>query len=308
MIRSPGLRPGARVALIAGAGPLTAEGVDRAEARVRSFGWEPVTGAHARVRRGYLAGSDEERLADLTAALAGDNDAIWFLRGGYGTMRILPRVDWAPLVDRPRPLVGFSDNTAFHLAALRYGVVTFHGPHPASAGLGAFGETCLRRLLEDPAPAGLLPFPGDGGRAETIAGGVAEGLLTGGNLSLVAALCGTPWQAKAKGAILFLEEVGEAGYRVDRLLTQLRMSGVLDGVAGIALGAFTEVGDEGKPGLPTMAEVLADRLGDLGVPVALGFPFGHVDESWTLPMGVRARMDAGAGTLEVLEPAVGGGG
>ncbi len=151
----------------------------------------------------------------------------------------------------------------------------------------------------------MLPFPAGGPRrAETLAPGVAEGPLVGGNLALLAALSGTPWALRAEGAVLFLEDVGEPSYRVDRMLSQLLLSGALEGVAGVAVGAFSESPDEGKPEYPTAAEVVAERLAPLGVPIAFGFPFGHVDESWTLPLGVRARLDAGAGTLELTEAAV----
>ena len=159
-------------------------------------------------------------------------------------------------------------------------------------------------MLTDPSPAGAIPFPPDGpDRAYTVVGGSAEGPLVGGNLSLLAATVGTPYAVDARGAILFLEEVGEPAYRIDRLLSQLRLSGALEGVAGIAVGAISDSpevpGDHPEP-----AELLLDRLGELGVPVAFGFPFGHVPDNWTLPMGVRARLDADAGTLEILDAAV----
>jgi len=303
MIRPPALRPGARVALVAPAGPLGDGAVDRAVERVLGWGWEPVPGEHVRKRHGYLSAPDPDRAADLNAALADDSvDAVWCLRGGYGVMRILDAVDWSALERRPRPVIGFSDNTALHLGLQRLGIVSFHGPHPATEALTGFSADGLLRALTSTDAAGVLPFPGDGARAEAITGGAAEGRLVGGNLSLVAATLGTPYAIDARGAILFLEEVGEAPYRVDRLLSQLRLAGVLDGVTGIALGGFTETGvDEDSPGV---LDVLRDLLGGRGVPVAHGFPFGHVDDNWTLPVGARARLDADAGTLELLEPAV----
>lgn len=304
MIRPPALRPGARVALVAPAGPLAEGAVERAVERVRAWGWEPLPGRFCRGRCGYLSGTDEERLADLNQALRSpENDAVWCLRGGYGTMRILDRVDWGALVERPRPLIGFSDNTALHLALHHRGVVSFHGPHPATPELTEFSRAGLLRVLTRAEPAGVLPLP-DGGaaRARTLVGGRAEGPLVGGNLALLAALAGTPYGVRAEGAVLFVEDVGEAAYRVDRMLSQLLLSGALDGVAGVVVGAFTESPDE--EGLPDAMEVIADRLGGLGVPMASGFPFGHVEESWTLPLGVRARLDADAGTLELREAAV----
>jgi muramoyltetrapeptide carboxypeptidase len=307
VIRPPALSPGARVALVAPAGPMGEGAVDRAVQRVRDWGFEPVEGEHVRKRHGYLSAPDAERAADFNAALRDASiDAVWCLRGGYGVMRILDDVDWDALARRPRPVIGYSDNTALHLAIQRLGIVSFHGPHPATVELNDFSADALRRLLTSGAPAGRLPFPAADGRAETMAGGVAEGPLVGGNLSLIAATLGTPYAIRAEGAILFLEEVGEAAYRVDRLLSQLRLAGVLRSVAGIALGGFTEAPGEDEEGATRVAEVLADRLGDLGVPVATGFPFGHVDDNWTLPVGARARLDADAGTLELLEGAVTG--
>jgi muramoyltetrapeptide carboxypeptidase len=304
LIRPPALLPGSRIALVAPAGPLVPGAVERAKERVRSLGWVPVTGRHVDGRFGYLSGTDAQRLDDLNRALAADdNDAIWCLRGGYGTMRILDRIGWEALRRRPRALIGYSDNTALHLAVQRLGLVSFHGPHPA-AELPPFSERSLLRVLTGARAAGVLPFP-EGGAAETVVGGRAEGRLVGGNLALLAATLGTRFAADVSGAILFLEDVAEPAYRVDRLLSQLRLAGILHRVAGVAAGLFTECPDD-DAALPPLAEVLRDRLSDLGVPVALGFPIGHVPEQWTVPLGVRARLDADRGTLELLEPAVAG--
>lgn len=304
MIRPPALKPGSRVALVAAAGPIPEGGVDRAMDRVRALGWEPVAGEFCRGRRGYLSGTDQERAADFNAALRDPSiDAIWFLRGGYGTMRILDEVDWAALAARPRALIGYSDNTAVHLAARRAGVVAFHGPHPHQPAFPDFARDGLLRVLTSAEPAGELPFPADGPpRAETLAEGTAEGPLVGGNLSLLSSTLGTPYAVDAAGSILFIEEVGEQPYRLDRMLSHLKLAGVLDEVAGIAIGGITET--PGEDGDAISREVLMDRLGGLGVPVAIGFPFGHVDDNWTLPLGVRARLGADAGTLALLEPAV----
>jgi muramoyltetrapeptide carboxypeptidase len=300
------MRPGSSVALVAPAGPLPPGAVERAFERVRSLGWEPLLGRYARCRDGYLAGSDEERLEDLSAALTPHaNDAIWCLRGGYGTMRIVADLDLSPLRTDPRPLIGFSDNTVLHLAATRIGVVTFHGPHAGVADFPAFARDSLRATLADAEPVGMLPMPQEHPPPITISPGVAEGPLMGGNLSLLAATVGTPYQVRARGAILFMEEVGESAYRLDRLLTQLLLADVFAGVAAVVVGAINECPDEG-PSVPPAVQILRDRLGHLGVPVACGFPFGHVPASWTLPIGAAARLDATGGTLEILEAAVSG--
>lgn len=305
MIRPARLRRGAVVSLVAPAGPLAEGAVELAAERVRQLGWEPDIGPHARGRRGYLSGSDPERLADLQAAIDSPvNAAIWCLRGGYGTMRILPEVELTPLIRRPRPFIGFSDNTALHLALHRQGLVGFHGPHPASPSLSAYSIDLLASLLRNDRPAGILPLPPRFVNPEPLVEGTATGALVGGNLSLLAATVGTRYQLDARGAIVFLEEVGEPVYRVDRLLTQLLLAGALEGTVGIMVGAFSASPDEGSPDLPSVAEVVYDRLQRLGVPIGIGYPFGHVPDSWTLPLGIQARLDTGAGTLELLEPAV----
>jgi muramoyltetrapeptide carboxypeptidase len=305
MIRPRRLRAGDRVHLVAPAGPLPEGAIDRALARVRDLGWMPVLGEYADQRRGYLAGTDAQRLADLQAAIdSRENDAIWCLRGGYGTMRLLTRLDFGSLRDRPRPLIGFSDNTALHLAAAREGIITFHGPHPAAAEFPAFAAESLLSVVGSASAAGTLPLPDAAGPVRPLVGGSVEGHLAGGNLSILAATIGTPFEVDAGGAILFIEEVGEPAYRVDRLLSQLLLAGILEDAAGFVVGAISECPDEGTPDLPEPAEVVLDRLGSLGVPVAYGLPFGHIPLSWTLPVGIRARLDASAGRLELLDAAV----
>lgn len=305
LFRPPAPPRGSRIALIAPAGPLGAEAIPRAAERVRAWGYEPVVGRHAAARHGFLAGTDAERLTDLQWALDDpEMAAVWCLRGGYGVMRIADRLRWQRILARPKPLIGFSDNTVLLLAAHRHGLVGLHGPHAAAAELPPFSEAGLRTALR-PEAAGLLPFPdGHAERAETVIGGVAEGPLVGGNLSLLAATLGTPLAMQADGALLFMEEVGEPMYRVDRMLSQLLLSGALRNVVGVVVGAFSERPDTGQAHIPSLAELLRDRLGPLGIPVACGFPFGHIPESWTLPVGVPARLDADRGTLELLEPAV----
>lgn len=299
MIRPPRLRAGARVALIAPAGPITEDRVAIAFDRCARLGLEPVLGVAARGRQGgYLAGSDEERLEDLRWALtAPEIDAVWALRGGYGTMRLLQRIDLAPLVERPRAYIGFSDNTALHLALLARRVVSFHAPH-AGGDLTALAEQCLRDVLFDARAAGVLPAPAQ--RATiTLHEGIAEGLLVGGNLAILAGMCGTPGAPVARGAILFVEDVEEPVYRLDRMWTQLMLSGALEGVAGLAFGRFTDCGE--RDSVRALLQGFADAA---GVPAVMELPIGHEPDNWTLPLGVRARLDAAGGTLELLEPAV----
>lgn len=313
-IRPPRLVRGSRVALVAPAGPLLErDDLTRAEALCRALGYQPVLGAHADRHYGYFAGTDEQRLADLNGALRDPEiGAIWCIRGGYGVTRILDQVDFDALARRPRPLIGYSDITAMLNAALHHaGVVTFHAPM-ARAAMPPFSRAHFERVLATAEPAGRLgrlPAPPDvllpkENRIFPLRGGVAEGPLLGGNLSLVQCLVGTPHLPRLDGAILFLEEVGEDLYRVDRMLAHLRTAGVLGRLAGVAVGRFTELDRDTGDGALGFDQVLATYFMPLGVPVAIGFPVGHIDDQWTLPLGVRARLDADAGELELLEPAV----
>jgi muramoyltetrapeptide carboxypeptidase len=312
--RPPRLAAGTRVALVAPAGPLPDfDDLRRAAALCTALGWEPVAGRHALAQHGYLAGTDEERLDDLNAALKDDSvGAVWCIRGGYGLTRILAGVDFDAAVRHPKVVLGFSDVTALLLALYRQtGLVTFHGP-VARQPMTQFTRDHLERVAGQAGPGGTLasPTPPDDllvprdHRIVPLTGGMAEGPLIGGNLSLLQCLIGTPYLPTLDGAILFLEDVGEEIYRIDRMLSHLRLAGVLDRVAGVALGQFTGTGHGDAHGAPGLDRVVSDYLMPLDVPVVMGLPFGHVADQWTLPVGVQARLDGDAGTLTILEPAV----
>ncbi len=314
LVRPPRLTRGSRVALVAPAGPvLERDDLTRAECLCRALDYEPVMGPHAGNRYGYLAGSDDQRLTDLNAALKDPAiDAVWCLRGGYGATRIIDRVDFEALARRPKPLIGYSDITALLNAAVRLAeVVTFHGP-VARASMPAFSRWHFERVLACAEPAGRLGRIPDRpdvlipeeNRIVTLRPGIAEGPLAGGNLSLLQCLVGTPWAPQLDGTILFLEDVGEDLYRVDRMLAHLRAAGALGGLAGVMVGRFSELKRHTNDGALGLDEVLSSYLLPLGVPAAYGFPVGHIREQWTLPLGVRARLDAGTGELEILEAAV----
>lgn len=314
LARPQRLTRGSRVALVAPAGPvLERDDLTRAEALCRALDYEPVMGSHAGDRYGYLAGSDDQRLTDLNAALKDPAiDAVWCLRGGYGVTRIIDRVDFEALARRPKPLIGYSDITALLNAATRRAeVVTFHGP-VARASMPAFSRWHFERVLACAEPAGRLGRIPDRpevlipqeNRIVALRPGIAEGPLAGGNLSLLQCLIGTPWLPTLEGAILFLEDVGEDLYRVDRMLAHLRAADALAGLAGVMVGRFTELKRHTGDGALGFDEVLSVYLLPLGVPAAYGFPVGHIQDQWTLPLGVRARLDAGAGEVEILEAAV----
>jgi len=292
----PPLAPGARVALVAPAGPLGAKGdLKRAVENAHSFGWEVSVGDHVQSRKGYLAGSDTERLADLNTAIQSDRvDAIWCIRGGYGVMRLLERIDYETLRRRPKALLGYSDVTALHSALItQCELVSFHAP-TARSRLTDFARDSLCRAVVDGAdPCGPAP------RARTLYPGRARGRLVGGNLSLLAALTGTAYAADLDGAILVLEDVNEDVYRIDRMLTQLRLSGMLPKCSGIVFGAFTDM--PGEPGENVRAlDALFDEIArDLRVPAFASAPIGHIDDQWTVPLGAMAELDADSGTLTV---------
>ena len=297
--RPRALAPGARVALVAPAGPVDAERIEASEQRCRALELEPVVFPSASRRARYLAGTDAERLTDLQAAFDDpDVGAVWALRGGYGTLRILERLSLERQRRDPIPFIGFSDNTSLHARHAELGVVSFHGPHPAGTLAPEAGEW-FRRVLFRAQAAGGLPRTGDGPEPNCLAPGAAEGPLVGGNLAILAAMCGAPHAPGARGAILFLEDVGEPAYKVDRMLLQLERSGALDGVLGLAFGRFTD-GDDAED----IACVLRELAEKLGVPAVADLPFGHVADNMVLPVGVRARLDAAAVELTLLEPAV----
>ena len=289
------LRAGDLVGVIAPAGPATAERVALVEPLFARFGLRTrlYPSCHARhSQHDFLAGDDALRLADLHAAFAdADVRAVFCLRGGWGSPRLLDRIDVALLREHVKPFIGYSDITALHALLQREGLVSFHAPMPASDLVidGAEDDAAaLFALLMQPLTAGRVFAPTLLPGAWHV-GGAASGRLVGGNLSLVAALAGTPWALDARGAILFLEDVSEALYRVDRLLTQLRQTGVADAAAGFLLGSFTEDAD------PT--PLLREHLARLGKPVLAGWPAGHGQPNRALPLGAKATLDAAAGTL-----------
>lgn len=310
----PKLEPGSRVALVAPSGPLfDHDDLTRAMELCRVLGHEPVPGRHAARRHGYLAGTDAERLEDLNGALRDPTiDAVWCIRGGYGITRILDQVDFGALARRPKPVIGFSDVTALlNAATCAAGVITFHGP-TARQPMSAFTRRHFAEVLCCAEPAGVLDrlqpppdvFVPRAPRIVTLRPGRAEGPLAGGNLSLLQCLLGTPWMPDLSGALLFLEDAGEKLYRVDRMLSHLRLAGAFDRLAGVVVGQFTGLDRGESEGAPGLDEVLDGYFGGLGIPVAYGFPIGHLDEQWTLPIGARAALDAGAGEVELLEAAV----
>ena len=317
LIRPRRLAPGQTIGMVApSAAPNEPERIRFAIETVESLGFKVRPATHLYDRDGYLAGDDAARAADLNAMFADDEvDAIWCVRGGYGAMRILPALDYALMRRRPKPLIGYSDITALHMAIQRHaGLVTFHGP-VAFRAFTPYSLAELKRVLWAPEMPARLGSPPPFERAEgrvdwenrvaTLVPGKARGRLLGGNLCLMAHLVGTPYLPDLRGAILFLEDVEEAYYRIDRMLTQLWLSGALAGLAGVAFGKFT--GCEPSPFFlqnRPLEEILTERFRELGIPAVSGLMIGHIDDQTTLPVGCLAELDADAGTLTLLEPGV----
>jgi muramoyltetrapeptide carboxypeptidase len=288
----PGLREGGHIRVVAPAGRL-GEGLEASAQWFRRLGYQVSFGTHISAGHGYLSAQDAARADDLNQAIQDPAvDAILAARGGYGSMRILPAINWASWRHRPRLFLGFSDCTAI-LAALveRAGLVALHGPMflDTAGWTGDSGIWALKALRREGGPLHPDPMTSIG----RVDGEGIEGRLIGGNLSLVAALLGTPWSWKFSGSLLYLEEVGEAPYRVDRLLMQLRLAGVFDQVRAVIFGEAW--GCEGPPGRAgfSVETVIAEALGNLAIPAWVGLPAGHGPFKVTLPMGAVVRIEGG---------------
>jgi muramoyltetrapeptide carboxypeptidase len=293
------VRPGARIALAAPAGPVDSEALASGRLALERLGFEVVTREDVLARDGYLAGSDERRAAELMEfVLDPDISAIVCARGGYGCHRLISRLDAPAFRAAAKPLVGYSDITTLLLWQRRQaGLVGIHGPMCERVGSldGEAGSALVRALQ------GTGPLPRYVGR--TVVEGWAEGRLVGGSLTVCVASLGTPWEIDTRGAILMLEDVTELPYRIDRMVQQLRAAGKLDRIAGVALGGFTDCEDERYPDWP-VERLVVELFGGLGVPVVSDLPFGHGAENRPWPFAGRAALDGTRGELEILEAAV----
>jgi muramoyltetrapeptide carboxypeptidase len=311
--RPPRLRKGARVAVIAPAS-ATFERLELEYAGdvLRALGLEPRFGEHTAHRYGYLAGEDAQRAADVNGAFGDASiEAVFALRGGWGSGRMLPLLDYPLIARNPKLLIGYSDITALLLAVqAKCGLTGVHGPNLLSD-WNPYVVDLLRRLLFEGERVEYRPWKPETdslatmqGRIQTLVPGVAEGRLVGGNLTVLATLVGTPYLPDLRGCLLFLEDVHEAVYRIDRALMQLRLAGLLEQVAGIVFGGFSDVPPDPGYGSFTLDEVLEQHCRAVNKPAFLGAAFGHVAQNSPLPLGVRARMDAASGVVRLLEPAV----
>jgi muramoyltetrapeptide carboxypeptidase len=282
--------------------------IEKAVRYLEGRGYRVAVGENVRKVHGYLAGTDEERAADLHAMFANKEvKAVMCIRGGYGTPRLLHLLNYRLIARNPKIFVGYSDITALQLAFWRKcRLITFQGPMPGVDFIDPvdpFSEEMFWRLVTSPRKAGRLALPG--GTLTALRPGCASGRLLGGNLSLVIALMGTAYQPDFRDSILFLEDVEEEPYRLDRMLMQLRLAGVMDRCAGVLLGQFTDCvpRDPSKPTL-TVDDILRETAAAGSVPFLTNAPFGHISVKLTMPLGIRSRIDAGAGTIEYSEAAV----
>ncbi len=282
---------------------------------IRSLGFNIREGKHIFEKNGYLAGSDKNRAADLNRMFADKEvKGIFTLRGGYGTPRILPYVDYNLIKQNPKPIIGYSDITALLNAIYaKTGMVTYHGPI-AARNFTPYSLQSFKKVLMEPTPKTIIgetpPFEASEGlvdrenRLMRIAPGIARGRLIGGNLSLMVKLVGTEYEPDYTGKILILEDVGERPYRLDGMLTHLWLAGRLQKLAGVVLGKFTEC-EATSPGGASLESVFKERFANMGIPVLRGLMFGHILDQATFPVGIEAELNVEAGTLTLQEPSAG---
>ena len=299
------LPAGGTVALVAPAGVLRSrDQVDEATEALESLGFETTVGRHVLDRNGFLAGSDAARARDLMDAFRDPEvDAILAMRGGWGCARILPFLDYDEIAANPKPLVGYSDVTALLLAIYdRTGLVTFHGPVGVSTWSGITSGSFMRTLVDGIPPRLGPETRSTRDRTETVRSGVAEGPVVGGNLSVIAGLAGTGYLPDFDDHVVFFEEVGEDAYRLDRMLIQLELAGVIRRPAAVVFGQCSRCSSGGSSW--TAEQAIRERLQTYPGPSFVGAPIGHASPVYTLPIGLAARVDAEAGTVDYLGPAV----
>lgn len=313
LLKPPRLRAGDTVGLvIASSAHHDPFEIDILLEALQSLGFKAKLGRHVGDRRGHLAGRDVDRAADLNSMFADPEvRAIHCIRGGSGAARILPLLDYAMIARNPKPLIGYSDVTALLLAVqARTGLVTFHGPN----GISEWNPTNIHWRHQLIVAGESLTFVNPQERQEAIVpteyrtrpitAGVSRGRLLGGNLTVLTAMMGTPYLPDFRDAILFLEDVDEAPYRIDRMLTQLKLAGVLAGLRGFVWGTCSRCKPGEGFGSLTIPDILDDHIAPLGIPAYQGAMIGHIDKQFTLPLGIEVELDAAAGSLRMLEAAV----
>jgi muramoyltetrapeptide carboxypeptidase len=314
-LKPPRLRPGDTVGIISPAGAtFNTTDLDIVMDAVSGLGLIPRPAPHVLAQYGYLAGQDRDRAADVNQFFGDPTiSALLPIRGDWGCARILPYLDYDLIRRNPKIITGFSDLTALLLGiTAQTGLVTFHGPNGLTAWRPDQTEPFRQVLFDGQALTFENPIAGEDRdrlmqtrfRVQTITPGQARGKLYGGNLSVISGIVGSPYVPDLTGAILFLEDVGESVYRIDRMLTQLKLAGVLDQLAGFVFGQCTNCGPSGGYGALTLEQVLTDHIAPLGIPAWWNAAIGHVEPILTLPLGIEVTMDATAGRIVMEEAAI----
>jgi muramoyltetrapeptide carboxypeptidase len=314
VVRGRLLRPGGTIGVASPSSPFENRSeIDRGRRWWETRGYRVKLAPHAEERDDYVAGDPRERARDLSELFADPEvDVIQMLRGGYGASQIVPHLDWEAIEANPKPIVGFSDITALHVAIRqRTGLVTFYGPGFTGMGGAKRGEWSKERLLlalTDPEPLGEVPARPDDPYIGAYNSGAATAPLVGGCLWLLRETLATPWEVDLDDCILFFEDIHCPPWHVDGVLTQLRNARKLDGVAGIAIGEMFECDPDREPDgwlrSKSMEDVFEEHLAPLGVPIVHNLPLGHGEHLCTIPLGVTATVDADARMLTIDEPAL----
>ncbi len=295
------LKAGDRIRIVSPASPLNADQVEKGVSVLESAGYVVEFGQHVWDRDTHLAGTDADRARDLMDAFLDPTvSAVVCARGGYGCARLLPHLDLDAMAVQTKLFLGFSDITTLHLALNPRGLPTLHAPMPLT--LSVDREPWVYDSLLA-ALAGSNPIVEEAPPATCLVPGVGEGVVTGGCLILICDAIGTPDAMDAKGKLVLLEDVDENPHRIDAMLTHLLNARVLEGAAGIVVGEMTRTDERNEPGIggKPWREIVAERLAALGIPMVIEYPFGHNRNMLSLPLGIRARLDADAGTLTYLE-------
>lgn len=309
-IKPKALRQGDRIAIVAPGSAAPEDKLKKGTESIAALGFEPVCGKTCFMKRGFMAGPDEARLADLHWAFSDPSiRGVMCLRGGNGSGRLLPGLDLKRIAAAPKPFVGYSDITVFHTVFGQQGnFVTFHGPMAtvefSSKGAKALTRDSFLKAMTSTEPLGILADASSG--LVSLASGRAEGEIVGGNLALICSTMGTPYELDTRGRVLFIEDINEQPYSVDRMITHLRNAGKLACAAAVVLGDFlnAEPVSPGPEDSLTLEEVFADHLQHLRIPVLKGLRCGHGKLNLTLPLGIRVEVDGDQGRLTALEAAL----
>jgi len=311
LLKPPSLKFGDTIGLVNPASFITSEALEEVKETLTDLGLNYKLGTHILDRYGYLAGKDIDRAADINAMFTDPSvKAILTLRGGWGCNRILPLINYQLIRKNPKIIIGYSDITSLLLAIYALsGIVTFHGP-VATSTWNQFTKDYVQRILFNGEAVIMQNFLNTGENVnakpihiETITPGKARGKLIGGNLSVLSAMVGSAYLPNWQGSILFLEEIGEEVYRVDRMLTQLKLAGILDRLSGFIFGQCTRCDPEKPEQSLTLMQVLQDHIQPLKIPAWYGSAIGHIPNKFTLPIGLEVEIDANNGSIQMLESA-----